>query len=203
MYPKDRNESERDEDKDHSKRDQGRRLEDKEVEANHVPHRREAREIAFSGLRLAVGEWNETRQHDGDAGGHAGGFRQALGLAQGEGGDRHIGEVVDNEIETLAAPARQDRRNLDAAGERTVNGVDDQRDAKPEEHRLPVGVGRRKECEQSEARARRRQDMHQTSEDAQAHRQTSCRAHVTQEREPAVSPIVGGARLRPRPRTAF
>ena len=65
-----------------------------------------------------------------------------------EGGNRHIGEEIDDQIETLAAEARQHFDHADAAGERPVDGVDDQRDAEPDEHPLPVAARRGDERKQ-------------------------------------------------------
>ena len=61
-------------------------------------------------------------------------------LAEREGGNRHVVEEIDDQIKTLAAEARQNFYHADAAGERPVDGVDDQRDAEPDEHPLPVAA---------------------------------------------------------------
>jgi hypothetical protein len=76
------------------------------------------------------------------------GLRQQIGLAEREGGNRHIGEEIDDEVETLAAKARQHSRHVDATGERLTDSVDDQRDAEPDEHPLPVAARRGDQREQ-------------------------------------------------------
>jgi len=82
----------------------------------------------------------QARHHDGDAGGEAPRWRKEVSLAQSKGRDHHIGEKIDDQVETLAAPARQNPGDAEAPGERTVNAVDDQGHAKPDEHPPPIGL---------------------------------------------------------------
>src|SRR5262249_16446645 len=63
-----------------------------------------------------------------------------IGLAQRKGRHHHVGEEVDDQIETLSAPARQHAGHSDAAGERAINAIDDERNAEPEEHRSPIAA---------------------------------------------------------------
>jgi hypothetical protein len=98
----------------------------------------------------------QARQDHGDAGRQAEGFRQQVGLAEREGGNRHIAEEIDDQIEALAAEARQHFDHADAAGERPVDGVDDQRDAEPHEHPFPVAARRGDERKQQTRRPSRR-----------------------------------------------
>src|SRR6476659_10246224 len=119
MYCEDRHEGQRNKKRDDEERYEGREAEDEEIEADDVPDGGEADEIAVLGLALLVGHMEQARQDDGDAGRQAGGLRQQVGLAEGEGGNRHVGEEID-----------------------------DQREAEPDEHPLPIAARRGDERKQ-------------------------------------------------------
>ena len=111
----------------------------------------------------------QARHHHGDAGGKPVRLWQEVRLAQGEGGDRNVGQEIDHQIEPLAAPARQHARDADAAGEWAVNRVDDQGDAEPDEHPLPVAVRRGDERKQREGSACRGEEMNCCRAETLAH----------------------------------
>src|SRR6476646_1136790 len=129
-----RDEGERDENCNDGEPDEWRGLECKKIEADDIPDGGEADEVAFLRLALLIRHVEQARQHDGDAGREAPRWRKEVGLAQSKGRDHHIGEKIDDLVETLAAPARQNLGDADAPGEWTVNAVDDQGHAEPDEH---------------------------------------------------------------------
>jgi len=84
----------------------------------------------------------QARQQNGDGGRQTKPLRKNLRARQRKGGDRHIGEIIDDEIEALAVEARQDSRDVGPARERAVDAVDDECQTQPHEHLLPVTFGR-------------------------------------------------------------
>jgi hypothetical protein len=114
----------------------------------------------------------QARQQDGDAGGDPERRRQQVALGESEGRDADISEIVDDQVEALAAPARQHLGHPRAPGQRPVNGVDDERDAEPDERSLPVAMRSVDERQQGEGGAGRRQYMHRSGAKARTHAAT-------------------------------
>ena len=110
-------------------------------------------------------------QQNGGGGRQAERLGQEIGQAQGEGRHHDISEIVDDEVEPLAAEARQDGLDVDRARERTVDRIDEERDAQPDEHRLHVAFMRRSERKKREHRARGGEHMHRYGADQSDHRQ--------------------------------
>jgi hypothetical protein len=90
-------------------------------------------------------------------------------LAEREGGNRHVVEEIDDQIKTLAAEARQNFYHADAPGERPVDGIDDQRDAEPDEHPLPRAARRGNQRKQRKRGACRREKVDRRGAQALAH----------------------------------
>ena len=86
-----------DEERDDGERDKGMRHEGEEIEADDVPDGGEADEIAFLGLAVLIGHMEQARHHHGDAGGKPVRLGQEIRLAQGEGGDRGVGQEIDDQ----------------------------------------------------------------------------------------------------------
>ena len=85
----------------------------------------------------------QARQQDGDSGRQAERLGQEIRLDQRESGNDVVGEIIDDQVEALAAEARQHGLYVNEACERPVNRIDDESDAKPDEHHLDVaGVHR-------------------------------------------------------------
>ena len=59
-----------------------------------------------------------------------------------EGRHEHVIEDIDDEIEHVAGPARQQIGDPQPPGEGAVDAVDEECDAEPHEHLRPVGVHR-------------------------------------------------------------
>jgi len=69
----------------------------------------------------------------------------------------------------MPAGKREASGNTDAAGERPVDGVDDERDAEPVEHALPVAARGGNQRKQRQHRARRSKKMDRGRAQAFAH----------------------------------
>ncbi len=104
----------------------------------------------------------QARQQDGDRGRDPERRRQQVALGDGECRDPDIGEVIDDQVEALAAPARKHLRHAYAPGQRPIDGVDEQRDAEPNEHPLPLAMRGIDEGKEGEGGAGCRQDMHES-----------------------------------------
>ena len=89
---------------------------------------------------MHIGDVEQARQQDEDRRGQAKRLRQEVGLGEHEGRDGHISEIIDDEVETLAAEARQHVLHLEQARQGPVDGVDQERDTEPDEHHLPIGL---------------------------------------------------------------
>ena len=101
---------------------------------------------------------------------HGGGRRSAWLKAKA---GTIIGEKIDDLVETLAAPARQNPGDADAPGERTVNAVDDQGHAKPDEHPPPIGLRRGDQRKKREGGAGRGEKVNRGGPQARAHAASS------------------------------
>ena len=69
----------------------------------------------------------------------------------------------------MPAGKRKASGNADAAGERPVDGVDDQRDAEPDEHPLPVAARSGDQREQRKRGARRGEKVNRRRAQLLAH----------------------------------
>ena len=111
----------------------------------------------------------QARQEDGGRGRQPRRFRQERCFAERVSRDDDVSEIVDDQIEALAAEARQHRLDVELARERTVRRVDDQRDAEPHEHHPPVAVMRGAKREQREHGPACGQEMHRRGAEPRVH----------------------------------
>ncbi len=68
------------------------------------------------------------------------GLRQQPADGDRKGRHEHVIENIDDEIEHVAGPARQQVGHAQSPRKSTVDAVDEQRDAQPDEHLRPVGA---------------------------------------------------------------
>src|SRR6185437_4456487 len=138
---------------DHDGAKPGWRLDQIEIKCRQVPRCREAAEIVVGSFHLPVGEIKRAGDNDDYAGGDRQGIRQLYAGGDGVGWNEHVSGEIDDEIEPLARPARQNLRCLEFARQRTVEPVDHQRHPQAEEHPGPMPAGRQDHREQCERRA--------------------------------------------------
>jgi len=74
--------------------------------------------------------------------------RQQPARHNGVARHEHVIENVDDKIEHVARPARQQLGDPQAAGKGAVDAVDKERDAEPDEHLRPVRLHCRDQCQQ-------------------------------------------------------
>ena len=130
-----------------------------QVERRGVPQRWKPAEIIVVGFHLAVGEIERPGNHDDQTRRHRQHFRQIAAGGDRKGRHEHVGDEIDDEVEALAVPARQDFRDLEAARHRPVDGIDHQRQSERQEHRRPVTTRSEDERQQAERRAERGEDV--------------------------------------------
>src|SRR5712691_7764120 len=183
MHERERRESQDREHGDRTKADPRFGSHHEQVEGGGVPQRGKPAEAVVRQFHVTVGEIERTRYHDDDAGGKRGQRRQQAAYGNRVGRHEDIGDEIDHEVETVAGPARQHCGNLNEARDGSVHAVDDEGGAEPDEHQLPVLVGRRDQRQQRERRARGGEDVNRKG--ASAPRGTEAR----------VRPILGCGRI--------
>ena len=57
---------------------------------------------------------------------------------EAKAGNGHVGQKIDDQVEALAAPTRQDCRDPKMTREWPIDGVDGKSHAEPYEHPLPI-----------------------------------------------------------------
>src|SRR6266540_2333518 len=159
MHERERRESQHREHGDRTEADPRVGSHHEQVEGGNVPQRGKPAEAVVRQLQVTVGEIERTRYHDDDAGGKRGQRRQQAAHGNRVGRHEDIGDEVDHEVETVAGPARQHGGNLNEARDGSVHAVDDEGGAEPDEHQLPVLVGRRDQRQQREGRTRGGEDV--------------------------------------------
>ena len=115
-----------------------RQLEQEQIERRHVPQRRKAAKIIVRRLHLPVGEIERAGDDDERAERNRQNLRQQPAGGDGIGRHEHVGEDIDDEIEHVAGPARQQFRGTQPPRKSAVDAVDDERDAEPDEHLWPI-----------------------------------------------------------------
>ena len=148
------------EQEDDAERHPVRRMEGQEHEERHLPDRGEADEAVILGLHPHVGEIDHAGHRDEERRDQAPGRGEERRVDQGIGGNEDVGEIVDHEVEQHPVPVRGVALDVDAARQRAVDAVDDQREAEPAEHQPPIVPGRRHQGHQGEGRAGAGQEVH-------------------------------------------
>ena len=151
-----------------------RRREQDEVERGGIPQRREnrgnnCRSFSFRGRRNRVRRTSRSRTRRG----HREHVRHQPALRNRKGRHEHVGEEIDDQVERVARPARQQRRYAyrRASGPSMASTIS----ARPShsKHRRPGAVVRRDQREQRTGRARRGQQVNAKGADL-ARRRTWC-----------------------------
>jgi hypothetical protein len=108
-----------------------RRAQDKEIEHQNVPGRREAAEPQVVGLHPRVGEIERRgdRHHEADPERRRG--RHEVRAPQRHDGHQHVGQKVDHQVEHDAVDGGGGLIHLGGARQRPVDPVDEQREPQP------------------------------------------------------------------------
>src|SRR6516162_7171510 len=85
------------------------------------------------------------------------------------GGNEHIGDEVNDEIEHIARPAREHLRNLEPTCNGAVDPIDDKRKAEAQKHRRPLAAHRVDQRGERERRACGGENVHRERAGADEH----------------------------------
>ena len=144
----------------------GRRPQHEKIEDHDVPQRRKSAKPVVRRFHSPIREIERRTGADRGANGRGDRRIQEAGAPQRHKRRDHIVEKVDDEVERDAVDEGRRFSHSEMPRQRSVDGVDDERRAKPGEHRRKVAVRREEQRDQAERRAARREQVDRKADEA-------------------------------------
>ena len=141
----------------------GRRLEQKQIERDHIPQRWKTAKVIPRQFHVPIGEIECGSDYYEGPGGQRESHREESTGADRIGRDEYVSDKIDNEIEHISGPARQNYGNLEVSRNGTVDAIDDERDSKAEKHGRPLRCHRKCQCGECHGGSGSGENMHPES----------------------------------------